>query len=167
MTPDGLDGFESILGAFSGLSKRNDDGETSLADARCPTCKASDFIAASDLYLDAIRRVEISGTASTPGPGGMTDREILGRFSPPTRRSPIVRALLVALPLAAGSFLIFRHFGTNAGELAAMASIVVVSAVLLTTARRLSDQYYERRGLWNRLYVCRQCGQPVRTGAGH
>src|SRR5438046_1898615 len=101
MTPDGLDGFEAILGAFSGLGKRNGEEETSLSDARCPTCKASDFISASDLYLDSLRRVEISGTASTPGPGGMTDREILRRFSPPTRRSPVVRALLVALPLAA------------------------------------------------------------------
>ena len=30
-----------------------------------------------------------------------------------------------------------------------------------TTVRRLSDQYYHGKQRWNKLYMCRQCGQLV------
>jgi DNA-directed RNA polymerase subunit RPC12/RpoP len=157
---DGLEGFEAMVGAFSNLGKE----EAGLGDARCPKCGARDFVSAPDLYSEAVRRVDESGDSSAAaGPAGMTDAQILGRFSPPRRRTATARAAIVAVPLAAGSFFIYQRFGAVPGQFAIIVTIVLTVITYMTTARRLSDEYYDRRTAWNRLYICRQCGQAVKA----
>ena len=159
MADDELERFEAVMGALSkSLSGEDDD---TLAGARCPKCEASSFVRVSELYADAARRLsdaggEPSDVGSVGRDGGRTDAEIVERLGPPRRRSALRRVIVVAAPLYA-----YRRFGASIGQAAIAATIVVTAIVFLTTARRLSDDYYARRNRWNRLFMCRRCGQLI------
>lgn len=150
--------FEAILGAL----RDPDDTSPGLGDARCPNCHASDFVKASDLFAEAVRHIETTGDASAKAPGGSTYGAVVEKFSPPRRRSAVGRGIIVALPLALACVWVFQRFGSLAGQGASIASAVITVIAILTRVRWLSDDYYERRQRWDRLYVCRPCGQVVK-----
>lgn len=157
---DSLRRFEAALGAFSKMTGEGE--EKGLGDARCPKCGASNFVAGSDLYTEALIRLEEPGTgAQAPLVPGFTDAQIVAKFKPPRRKSSLTRTLLVAIPLGAGVAYVFRRYGSTLGQLAAMVAIVLTIVVLMTTLRRNSDDYYDRRQRWRKLHVCRNCGQIV------
>ena len=164
MADDELERFEAVMGALSkSLSGEDDD---TLAGARCPKCEASSFVRVSELYADAVRRLsdaggEPSDVGSVGRDGGRTDAEIVERLGPPRRRSALRRVIVVAAPLSIAALYAYRRFGASIGQAAIAATIVVTAIVFLTTARRLSDDYYARRNRWNRLFMCRRCGQLI------
>ena len=158
MPADGFEGLEAMLGAIANLGEK----EPGLGDARCPKCNASNFVQVSDLYYDTLRRAEAEGLSdSRPGQGGLSDERIIRRLGPPRRRSAISRGVLVAVPLAVASYVVYARFGELAGEFTVLGSIITTLIVFMTTMRRLSDQYYDQRHTWNHLYMCRECGQLV------
>jgi hypothetical protein len=159
MAADGLDGFEAMLGAFSNLGNEG----TGLGDARCPKCGASAFVKVSDLYSDTVNHVAEAGTAaSAPGPGGMSEAQILATLGPPRRRSALGRTAVVAIPLAIAVVLVYRRFGGVPAQFAGVAAAVVTLVVFMSTLRRRSDEYHDRRNEWHHLHMCQQCGQLVR-----
>lgn len=158
MAADQPNPIEAILGAL----RDPDDTNPGLGDARCPNCHASDFVKASDLFAEAVRHIETTGDASSMGPGGSTYGALVDKVRPPRRRSAAVRAIVVAIPLALACVWVFRRFGSLAGQGAGMAAAVITVIAALTRTRQLSDDYYERRQRWDRLYMCRQCGQLVK-----
>ena len=91
----------------------------------------------------------------------MTDRQIVARLRPPRRKSALWPALLVALPLSAAAFYVYRRFGQGIGEFAFVAAFLVTLTVFMTWLRRYSDQYYDGRKRWRSLHVCSRCGQLV------
>jgi len=163
---DELERFESVMGALS--KSLSGESEDELTGARCPKCESSSFIRVSALYEDAVRRLSDAsegngsgGGASIVREGGRTDAEIVERLGPPQRRSALRRVIVVAIPLAIAAFYVYRRFGGTIGQAAIVGTLVVTLIAFLTTARRLSDDYYARRNRWNRLFMCRQCGQLV------
>lgn len=162
MAGDELERFEAILGAVS-RSLSDEGNDDRLADARCPKCEASSFIRVSDLYEDAVRRLSEGAAADVVREGGRTDSQIVARLAPPERRSARVIVAAVAVPLGAVSFYLYRRFGDTIGQASIVITLVVTAIVLLTTLRRLSDEYYARRHEWNTLFMCRRCGQLVRS----
>ena len=155
---DGLDRFEAVLGAISKITA----GEEGLVGARCPQCNAADFAKVSELFDEARARLEDQSSESgAVRDGGLTDLQIISKFRPPERKSPLVRAIVVAVPLAAATFYLYQRFGGTIGQIAAGVTLVTTAIVLMTRARRLSDEYYARRSRWSSLYMCRRCGQVV------
>src|SRR5262249_30705874 len=135
---------------------------TGLGDARCPKCGKSDFIRVSDLYSEVVVRIEENpASANEVHVGGWKDGRIAARLKPPRRKSAVGRMLLVAIPLGAGAYYVYRRFGDSLGQLAIVVAIVATVIVLLTSLRRLSDEYYHSRRRWNSLFMCRECGQLV------
>ncbi len=157
---DGLRRFEAALGAISKMTGEGQD--RGLDEARCPKCGGSTFVAAADLYSEAMLRLE-EPSAAKEGPlaPGFTDAQIIAKFKPPRRNSAIGRTLLFAVPLAAAAYYVFRRYGSMLGQLTAMAATVLTIVVLMTTLRRNSDDYYDRRQRWRKLFVCRDCGQII------
>jgi hypothetical protein len=159
--PDGFREFEAVLGALSKMTSdetRPDD----LLDARCPKCQSSNFIKITDLYDEAqIRAEEEPGAVNTPRDGGVTDAQAIARFAPPQRRSPTVRIAIAAVILGAVVYGVFRYFGETAAQLAGAVAVVILVGVALTTMRKFSDDFYNRRARWRKLYMCRKCGQLV------
>jgi hypothetical protein len=160
MAKDGFREFEAVLGA---LSKMTDDAPVDdLIDARCPKCQASSFIKISDLYDEARARAEEPDESpDTPRDAGLTDAQILARFAPPQRRSPATRIASAAVILGAIAYLVYRAFGDTPGQLTGAGAAVLLVAFSLTTIRKLSDDYYDRRRRWRKTYLCRKCGQLV------
>jgi hypothetical protein len=160
MADDELRWIEAALGAVSKLNV--DEGQDGLYGVRCPKCEASDFVRVSDLYAQSVARLEEDpSSAHTVRDGGMTDIQIVEKFSPPRRKSAAGVTVAVAVPLAAGAFYLYRRVGDNVGQIAGAVAIVVTAIVLMSSLRRLSDQYYHRRRRWNSLFMCRRCGQLV------
>jgi uncharacterized membrane protein YeaQ/YmgE (transglycosylase-associated protein family) len=162
MQGDGLDRFEAALGAISKLNLGGDDARPgAMEGARCPKCDASDFIKISDLYPESAGRLEEGGDPTAVRDGGLTDATIVARFAPPRRTSPIGIAATVGVILAAIAGYIYHRFGDTPGQIAFVVTVVITAMVLMTMARRFSDQYYYRRQRWLRTYMCRKCGQLV------
>jgi hypothetical protein len=158
MSDDRLEWLHAAVNAVSKL----DSDDRGLGDARCPKCNASAFVNAADLYYESAARLEDAPNAPPEvRAGGMTDQQIVRRLRPPRRRSAIRPAALVALPLSAGAFYVFRRFGQSTGEFAFVAAFLVTLTVFMTWLRRYSDEYYDRRKRWRSLHVCGRCGQLV------
>jgi hypothetical protein len=159
--PDGFREFEAVLGALSKMTSdepRADD----LVDAKCPKCESSSFIKITDLYDEARYRAEDSPeTINTPRDGGVTDAQAIARFAPPQRRSPTLRIAIAVVILGAIVFLVFRQFGADAAQFAGAGAVVLLAGVTLTTMRKTSDEFYDRRARWRKLYMCRKCGQLI------
>lgn len=159
MADDELERFEALLGAFNSSLSGEDDR---LEGAKCPKCQAASFIRVSQLYEDAVHRLgEHGDDADIVREGGRTDAQVVQRLGPPGRRSARGIVLAVAVPLAAIAFYVYRRFGESIGQAAIGVAIIVTVIVFLTSLRRLSDDYYARRNEWNKLYMCRRCGQLV------
>jgi hypothetical protein len=161
LADDELGRFEAMMGALSkGLS--GDDDDDRLAGARCPKCQASSFVRVSELYDDAARRLSEQGdVADVVRQGGRTDAQIVQRLGPPPRRSALRTVIAVAVPLAVGAFYLYRRFGGTIGQGSIVVALIATLIVFLTTVRRLSDDYYARKNQWNRLFMCRRCGQLI------
>jgi len=156
MANDDAAWLENILGAKAGSD------EPDIRDARCPKCGAADFVQIADLYSESVVRLEEGGEAApVVRVGGMTDAQIVREFTPPTRKSALVTTLVVAVPLAAATYYVYRRFGDNAGQIAVVLASVLTVATLLTKLRSYSDKYYHDRRRWNHLFMCRKCGQRV------
>jgi hypothetical protein len=159
MADDELRWIEAALGAVSKLNV--DETQHDLEGARCPKCNASNFVKVSDAYSESVGRLEDGEDPNAIRDGGMTDAQIVAKFRPPRRKSAFTLTVAVALIAGGGAYYTYRRFGDNAGQIAGMIAGVLTVIVLMTTIRRLSDQYYHRRTRWNKLFMCRQCGQIV------
>ena len=158
MSDDRLEWLHAAVNAVSRL----DSDEPELRDARCPKCNASAFVSAADLYYQSAAHLEDEpNSAPVVRAGGMTDEQIVRRLRPPGRRSALRIGVLVAIPLSAAAFYLFRRFGQNVGEFAFVADFLVTLVVFMTRLRRYSDEYYDRRKQWRSLFVCSRCGQLV------
>ena len=158
--PDELEKFEAVFGAIAKIT--SGDESPALGNARCPKCRASDFIEVPELYSEAVGRIEESPeSADQIHVGGMSDARIVRRLAPPTRRSPYIVPLLFAVPLGAAAFYLQRRYGGTVGQLAIIGAVVVTIVVLMTTFRKRSDEYYAARQQWRNLFMCRKCGQLV------
>jgi hypothetical protein len=156
MSDDGSAWLENVLGAGAGAD------EADMRGARCPKCHASDFAQVADLFAASVGRLEEKGASSGElREGGLTDTEIVERFTPPRRRSATGVMLAVAVPLSAISLYVYRRFGDNFGQISVAVTIVVSAVALLTAMRSYSDKYYRARRRWNRMFICRKCGQVV------
>ena len=157
---DEFERFEAVMGALSkSLSGDEDQG---LIGARCPKCDGSSFIRVSELYDDAARRLGDQPDAEdVVREGGRTDRQIVARLAPPERRSALRTVIAVAVPLSVGAFYVYRRFEGTIGQAAIVITLIVSLMVFLTRTRRLSDDYYTKRSQWNKLFMCRRCGQLV------
>jgi hypothetical protein len=159
--PDGFREFEAVLGALSKMTSEETHDEY-LLDARCPKCESSSFIKITDLYDQAcVRADEFPEAADVPRDGGVSDAEAIARFAPPQRRSPSVRIAIAAAVLVAIVYLVYRQFGDVAAQLAGAGAAVILVGVMLTTMRKFSDDFYDRRARWRKLYMCRKCGQLI------
>lgn len=156
MTDDGLAWFENVLGAAS------NNEQADMSDARCPKCNARDFVKIADLYVESLGRLE-EGTepSGAAREGGLTDAQIIGKFAPPRQKSALVVALAVAVPLAAIAFYVYRRLGEIAGQSSFVLVGVVTIMVMMMMSRSYSDKYYRARRKWNRMFMCRKCGQLV------
>ena len=148
--------LEGLLGAAAGEQAPPD-----MTDARCPKCNAQDFAKISDLYTESVIRIESGESTNDKVAGGMTDAQIVREFAPPTRGSAVVATLIVAVPLAAAAYYAYRRFGDNLGQIAIVAAVIIVFATFLSRMRAYSDKHYHQRTRWNRIYMCRNCGQRV------
>jgi len=155
MSDDGAAWLENVLGGQS------DSDKPDIRDARCPKCGAADFAQISDLYSDSLARVEDGEPSPVAGVGGMTDAQIVREFAPPRRKSAPLTTLMVALPLAAAAFYLYRRFGGTIGQTAIIVAGIMTIATFLTRTRAYSDKYYHDRRRWNHLFMCRKCGQRV------
>ena len=159
--PDGFREFEAVLGAFSKMTTdepRADD----LLDAKCPKCESSSFIKITDLYDEARYRAEDSPeTINTPRDGGVTDAQAIARFAPPQKRSPTLRIVSAAVIFGIVVYAVYHYFGASAAQFAGAGAVVLLVGVMLTTMRKLSDDFYDRRARWRKLYMCRKCGQLI------
>lgn len=159
MADESLERFEAALGA---IAKMTSDGDSELVGARCPKCEASDFARVADVYVDAVGRIEEHpDAADAVHVGGMTDLQIVQKFTPPRRKSTLGLVIGVAIPLSAGAALVYRRFGDTIGQTAILVAIVTLVIVFLTSLRRLGDRYYHDRRRWRSLFMCRKCGQLV------
>ena len=158
--PDKIDQFEAVFGAIAKIT--SGDENPALADARCPKCRASDFVQVADLFYEAAGQIEASPDAADKIlVAEMTNERIVKKFAPPERRSPLITPILVAIPLGLIALVVRRLFSPDAGLFTAVGAAVIVLGVLMTSLRKRSDEYYKARRLWQSLYMCRKCGQLV------
>ena len=161
MPDDEIRKIEAVMGAFAKITA-GDEPETGLGDARCPRCGKANFAPASSLYYEVVARLEERPEdGDVPRLAGLSDRELASRLAPPRRASAAPRVLLVALPLAGIAAFVYVRVGQAIAQFVIAAAIVITLVVLMTTIRRLSDEYYDRRTRWNHLFICRECGQLV------
>ena len=161
MPDDEIQRIEAVFGALSRITS-GEEPDSGLSDARCPKCGQADFARVSDLYWEVVARFqEEPGNADVARIAGFSDRQLVARLSPPQKKSPALTVAIVAIPLGALAALAYLRLGDVVGQLAIGIAIVITVVVLLTTLRRVSDDYYDRRGRWNRLFICRNCGQLV------
>jgi hypothetical protein len=163
MADDEIQRIEAVFGALSKIAAGESEApDAGLQDARCPKCGKSDFVRVSDLYSEVVARLqEDAADADAVRIAGLTDRQLVARLAPPQRRSAAFRVAMVAIPLGAIAAFAYLRLGDVIGQLAIGLAIVVTIVVLMTTLRRVSDEYYDRKARWNRLYMCRSCGQLV------
>jgi len=158
---DDIQRIEAMFGAISKIAA-GEELDPQLTDARCPKCGKSNFARVSDVYSEAVGRIEENpDNANQVHVGGLTDMRIVAKLKPPRRKSAAGRVLFVGVPLGAGAYYVYRRFGDSLGQLAIVVAAVATVIVLLTTLRRLSDEYYHSRRRWNSLFMCRECGQLV------
>ena len=161
MADDEIRRIEAVFGAISRIAG-GDEPESELRDARCPKCGKSDFARLSDIYSEAVGRLqEDPAQAIVVRVAGLSDAQIVEKFRPPERKSAALTVAVVAVPMGAVAAFLYKRFGEGVGQLSIVVAIVVTAIVLLTTLRRASDDYYARRRRWSGLFMCRHCGQVV------
>ncbi len=161
MAGDEIRRIEAVFGAISKIAAGDDLGPD-LYGAKCPKCGKSDFAKVADIYSEAVARIESNpAEANVVHVGDSSDLDLVEKLRPPRPKSAALRVLLVAIPVGAIAYYVYRRFGDSAGQLAIMAAIIVTVIVLLTSLRKVSDDHYHRRRRWDRLFMCRHCGQLV------
>jgi hypothetical protein len=161
MAGDEIQKIEAVFGAISKIAA-GDEPASDLSDAKCPKCGKSDFVRVSELYSDAVGRIEANpAEANVARIGGLSDLQIVAKLRPPRQKSVAARVILVAIPLGVATYYIYSRFGDSVGQLAIVAALVITVIVLLTSMRRVSDDYYHRKRRWDSLFMCRNCGQLV------
>lgn len=154
------DRLEWLQAAMHAVSKIDDDGDD-LFGARCPKCNWTGFVSIQDAYSESAGRLEDSPATNAERVGGLTDAQIVARLRPPTRKSALRVAGPVGVVLAAIAAFIWKRFGGDWGQIAAVVAGLLTLTVFMTWLRRYSDEYYDRRKRWRSLYMCRRCGQLV------
>jgi hypothetical protein len=161
MADDEIRRIEAVFGAISRIAG-SEEPDSEMRDARCPKCGKSDFAHLSDIYSEAVGRLqEDPAQATVVRLAGLSDAQLVENFPPPQRKSPALRVAVIAIPMGALAAYLFKRFGEGLGQLAIGVAVVVTAIVLLTTLRRVSDDYYARRRRWSGLFICRHCGQVV------
>jgi hypothetical protein len=160
MADDEIQRIEAVFGALSKIAA-GEEPDTELHDARCPRCGKSEFAHAADVYSEALGRLDEAPDAEVGRIGGLTDQQLVALLRPPQRKSPALKVLMVAIPLGAAATVAYLRLGDVIGQLAIGVALVITVVVLMTTLRRVSDDYYDRKARWNRLFICRHCGQLV------
>lgn len=160
MADDEIQRIEAVFGALSKIAA-GEEPDTELHDARCPRCGRSEFAHAADIYAEAVAHLTEEPDADVARVGGLTDRQLVARLRPPQRKSAALKVLAVAIPLGAAAAFAYLRLGEVIGQVAIGVAIVITVVVLMTTLRRVSDDYYDRKSRWNRLFICRNCGQLV------
>jgi hypothetical protein len=161
---DELQWIEAAMGAVSKISGEVEEDE--LIGARCPKCESTAFAKISDLYIDAVGRIEENpDDAKVVNTGGMTNLEIVARFPPPRKKSPTILMILLLVPLGIGDYYLYRRFGDLIGQGAMMATLILLAIVFMTSLRRYSDKHYYQRRRRNSLFMCRKCGQLVSSAS--
>jgi hypothetical protein len=157
---DELQWIEAAMGAVAKIGGEVEDDE--LIGARCPKCESSAFAKISDLYIDAVGKIEDDpDAAKAVNAGGLTNMEIVRRFPPPRKKSPTILLIAVAIPLGALIYYVYKRFGDLPAQGAGMASVIILAIVFMTSLRRYSDKHYHQRRRRNSLFMCRKCGQLV------
>src|SRR5215216_6252444 len=124
-----LDKLEAVFGAIAKIT--SGDESPALENVRCPKCRAFDFIPVADLYAEAAGRIEESPDAANQiRVGGLSDARIVTMLAPPKRGSALIIPLLVAIPLGAVAFYLYRRYGETAGQFAAVGAGVATFVVL-------------------------------------
>ena len=155
--------MEAALGAVSKIGGEVEDDE--LIGARCPQCESASFAKISDLYIDAVGRIEENADdANVVNTGGVTNLEIVRRFPPPRKKSPAVLLILLLVPFGAADYYVYKRFGDLPAQVAGMAALIILAIVFMTSLRRYSDKHYYQRRKRNSLFMCRKCGQLVSSG---
>lgn len=161
MAGDEIRRIEAVFGAISKIAAGEDVGPE-LHDAKCPRCGQSDFAKVADVYSDAVGRIQADPSeANVVRIGGLSDLRLVEKLRPPRAKSALTRVVLVAIPVGAIAYYVYSRFGDTAGQLAIVGAAVITVIVLLTSMRRVSDDHYQRRRRWDRLFICRNCGQLV------
>jgi hypothetical protein len=159
-----LQWIEAAMGAVSKIGGEVEDDE--LIGARCPKCESSSFAKISDLFIDAVGRIEDNpDDARVVNTGGMTNLEIVRRFPPPRKKRPTLLIILLLVPLGAADYYVYRRFGDLPAQGAMMATLIILAIVFMTSLRRYSDKHYYQRRRRNSLFMCRKCGQLVSSAS--
>lgn len=161
MPDDEIRKIEAILGAISNITSEHD--EAPLVGVRCPKCGWTSFAKVETVYDAAVARLEDPHAEPSTRDTGLTDREIIRRFAPPTRRSATIPTVILAVVLGAGAVFVYNRFGDLPGQLSAIAAFVIVLIFFLTRTRALSDAYYDAARSWRHRYMCRKCGELVES----
>ena len=161
MPDDEIRKIEAILGAISNITSERE--EALLVGVRCPKCGWTSFAKVETVYDAAVARLEDPNAESSTRDAGLTDREIVLRLAPPTRRSATIPTIVLAVALGGAAGYIYHRFGELPGELSGIAAFVIVLMFFLTRTRALSDAYYDAARSWRHRYMCRKCGQLVES----
>ena len=161
MPDDEIRKIEAILGAISNITSERE--EAPLVGVRCPKCGWTSFVKVETVYDAAVARLEDPGAESSTRDAGLTDREIIRRLAPPTRRSATIPTVALLVVLGGAAAYVYKRFGDLPGEISGIAVFVIVLMFFLTRTRALSDAYYDAARRWRRSYMCRKCGQLVES----
>jgi len=161
MPDDEIRKLEAILGAISNITSERE--QAPLVGVRCPKCGWTSFAKVETVYDAAVERLETPGAAPSSRDTALTDREIIRRLAPPTRRSATIPTVILAVVLGAAAVYVYNRFGDLAGELSGIAAFVIVLVFFLTRTRALSDAYYDAARSWRHRYMCRKCGELVES----
>jgi len=161
MPNDDLARFEAVITA---MGKMTTDENGELEDARCPSCNGSSFASIQDLYSESAGRIEEDPSqAEMKRTWDMSDADIVRKFKPPKQRSAMGLGLIMLVVLGVADFFVYRYFGDTPAKMGGIAAVIILTMVVLMSARRFSDTYYAQRRRWRKTYKCRKCGQLIGT----
>lgn len=159
MANDDLARFEAVITA---MGKMTTDENGDLEDARCPNCGGASFVSIQDLYIESVGRIEEDPSqAEVKRAWDMSDADIIRKFKPPKHRSVMGLGLILLVVFSVAAYFVYKYFGDTAAKISGIAAVIILTTVVLTSARRFSDTYYDRRRKWRKTYKCRKCGQLI------
>ena len=159
MPNDDLARFEAVITA---MGKMTTDENGDLEDARCPSCHGASFVSIQDLYIESVGRVEEDPSqAEVKRAWDLSDADIIRKFKPPKHQSVMGLGAIMLVVLGIADYFVYRYFGDTAAKMGGIAAVIILTMVVLMSARRFSDTYYAQRRRWRKTYKCRQCGQLI------
>src|SRR5215471_3666267 len=101
MAQDDIERIEAVFGAISRIAS-GEEPDSGLHDARCPKCGGSNFARVSDLYSDAVTRLQTNPEeARVARIAGMSDLQVVAKLGPPRPKSAVMRVIAIGVPLIA------------------------------------------------------------------